>query len=182
MALLRSQVEKSTLGKFSSFQSYADMTKQIVERITMSNRLMKLLYYTERQALQMGQLSQQQRLEVIKNQITLIPKIDVSKVIKPMICISPSYFKAFSEDNRYFTIEIVIVSPYSSWALDGYQNRVLAIAGEIDAIINNSYRNYGPATFIDCKVQPLSNEVGSAILTYAFESYVDDIVLHEENV
>lgn len=141
MPLLRSQSEKSMLGRYSSFASVESTLSKVVERLMKNDRLKRLLYYTDRHALGLPKLNQEQSYSLLNNQIRIVPKLTIDHDAKPYIIISLDNFVPFENQTtfRSFQLTFDVIVPFEFWQLDNFKLRPYAIAGEIDAMINNDF-------------------------------------------
>lgn len=141
MPLLRSQGEKNMLGRYSSFASVESTLSKVVERLMKNDRLKRLLYYTDRHALGLPKLNQEQSYSLLNNQIRIVPKLTIDHDAKPYIIISLDNFVPFENQTtfRSFQLTFDVIVPFEFWQLDNFKLRPYAIAGEIDAMINNDF-------------------------------------------
>lgn len=85
MGLLRSQGEKALIGRYSSFQSVEKTLGSVVELLLKNERLKRLLYYTDRHALRLPKLTQEQTLSLLGDQIKIVPDLNIDPDAKPYI-------------------------------------------------------------------------------------------------
>lgn len=181
MPLLRSQGEKSMLGRYSSFASVEQTLSKVVERLMKNDRLKRLLYYTDRHALELPKLTQEQSYSLLNNQFRIVPKLTIDHDAKPYVIISLDNFVPFEDQTtfRSFQLSFDILVPFEFWQLDNFKLRPYAIAGEIDGLINNDFV-FGSqvADFIGAKQLILNEAWGGLSLYYNVETYIDDKKLH----
>lgn len=181
MPLLRSQSEKSMLGRYSSFASVESTLSKVVERLMKNDRLKRLLYYTDRHALGLPKLDQEQTYSLLNNQIRIVPKLTIDHDAKPYVIISLDNFVPFENQTtfRSFQLTFDVIVPFEFWQLDNFKLRPYAIAGEIDAMINNDFI-FGSqvADFMGAKQLILNEALGGLSLYYNVETYIDDKQLH----
>lgn len=181
MPLLRSQSEKSMLGRYSSFASVESTLSKVVERLMKNDRLKRLLYYTDRHALGLPKLNQEQTYSLLNNQIRIVPKLTIDHDAKPYVIISLDNFVPFENQTtfRSFQLTFDVIVPFEFWQLDNFKLRPYAIAGEIDAMINNDFI-FGSqvADFMGAKQLILNEALGGLSLYYNVETYIDDKQLH----
>lgn len=181
MPLLRSQSEKSMLGRYSSFASVESTLSKVVERLMKNDRLKRLLYYTDRHALGLPKLNQEQSYSLLNNQIRIVPKLTIDHDAKPYVIISLDNFVPFENQTtfRSFQLTFDVIVPFEFWQLDNFKLRPYAIAGEIDAMINNDFI-FGSqvADFMGAKQLILNEALGGLSLYYNVETYIDDKQLH----
>ena len=133
------KIEKYIYPK-SSFLSVEKDLSIIVDRIMKNKRLQRLLYYTTPDALDRPNLNQEQLIELLDNNIEIVPRVYVEFEMKTKIFIffkdfSPNYSNPEFRDNL---IEIDILCPYELWRLKDFQLRPYRIAAELDTMLNDS--------------------------------------------
>lgn len=180
MALLRDQGNKDFIGRYSSFQSVDRTLGVVVERLLKSERLKRLLYYTDKHALKLPKLTQEQTLSLLNDQIKIVPKLNVDFDAKPYVLIMLDDF--LPNDNqttfRSFRLQFTIICRFEDWLLDDFKLRPYAIAGEIDGLINTSFSTgFGIADFLGAK-QLILEDMGGLSLYYNVETFTDDTKLN----
>lgn len=156
---------------------------EVVNMCMRNERLKRLLYYTDKHALQMPKLTQDQAFTLLNNQIKIVPKVTVDPDTKPYIIISLDKFKPYPQQTtfRSVTLSIDILAAYDHWLLDDFKLRPYAIAGELDAMLNNSpVSGIGVADFLGAQQLVLNSHLGGVSLFYNIESFTDDIKQHKE--
>ena len=122
----------------SSFLSTDKDLSLIIKKIMENQRLLKMLYYTQKDCLNGKDLTQQQIISMLDKQIKIVPKIEISEDCPNYIIISMDNFVP-NENNDEFrdcTISIDILCHPDHWNMGNFQLRPYKIAGEIDAILN----------------------------------------------
>lgn len=80
---------------------------------------------------------------------------------------------------RSVQMSIDILCPFEHWQLDDFKLRPYSIAGEIDAMVNNSFiSGIGVADFIGAQQLIINDNLGGISLYYNVETYGDDTKLH----
>lgn len=185
MGLLRDQTEKNMIGRYSSFATVESTLADVVDLMMRNERLKRLLYYTDRKALHLPKLTQEQAMTLPGNQIKIIPKLDIDCDAKPYIIITLDNFTPNEGQTtfRSFTLGIDILCQYEFWPLDDFKLRPYAIAGEIDAMVNKSFFNKqnGVADFMGAKALIIGENLGGVSLYYNVETLGDDKKLHPNN-
>lgn len=107
----------------------------------MNDRLKRLLYYTDRHALSLPKLNQEQSHSLLNNNLRIVPKLTIEDEARSIVIISMDDFVPMENQTtfRTFKLEFNIIVPYEFWLLDNFALRPYAIAGEIDGMINNDY-------------------------------------------
>lgn len=183
MALLRDQSEKAMLTRYSSFMTVENTLSEVVQMLLKNDRLKRLLYYTDRKALELPKLTPAQSLSLVGNQIRIVPKLNVEYQASPYVILTMDNF--VPTDNmtafRSCTLGVDIIVPYDYWSLENFKLRPYAIAGEIDAMLNKSNQTHlGIADFSGAKMLLINSEVGGLTLYYTIESFTSDVKLNPE--
>jgi len=142
------------LPTVSSFVSVEKTLAEIVKRLISNEKLKRLLYYTDKHALGLPKLTQEQTMKLIGEQIRIVPKITAEKDEKPYIIVQLEQFTPLADTTtfREIKLSIDIFCLYDHWILDNFKLRPYAIAGEIDGMLNNSSVNGNQvADFIGAK-------------------------------
>lgn len=153
----------------SSFLSIEKDFDLIIKKILQSERLKKLLYYNTADALKRPSLTQNQTLELIKNNIKIVPKYYIDNNIQNYIVITFDDFSPNGENPEFRDNLIMfdIVCHVEQWALQDYQLRPYKIAGEIDFLLNNKrLTGIGKTEFIGCHQVTVNADYISLCLAY----------------
>ena len=124
----------------SSFLSVEKDLALICNKILENQRLCKLLYYTDRDCLNKPDLTTEQRMSMINNQIRIIPKINIDEKCPNYIVIVMDDFipNSANPEFRDCSINIDILCNYDHWMLGDFKLRPHKIAGEIDSMLNKT--------------------------------------------
>ena len=124
----------------SSFLSMEKDTNLIINKMFKNERLKRLLYYTSKDALNRPNLNEDQSLELIQNNIKIVPKLYVDGSVLNYIIIN--FDKFIPSENPEFrdnTIEFDIICHFDQWQLQDFALRPYKIAAEIDSMFNNTH-------------------------------------------
>lgn len=179
--MLRDKGNPELLGRYSSFHSVEQTLGQVVEILIHSERLKRLLYYTDKQALNLPKLRTDQTIEVMRNQIKIVPKLDLDPNGKPYVVISLDNFTPDGSTTYYrdFQLQFDIICPYEFWPIGDFKLRPYAIAGEIDALVNKSnIQKAGISDFVGAKFLPINNDIGGVSLYYFVSAVGTDARIH----
>lgn len=176
MALLHSQAEKDVLAARSSFMSVEKILEQIVQRMLVNERLKRLLYYTDKHALKLPKLTQEQSHSLINTSILIVPQLKIDPDAKPYVIISLSDFTPMPGQTTFknITLTFDIFCNFDHWVLENFKLRPHAIAGEIDGMINSSFINTGVAKLNGARQLFLNEWLGGISVDYNVETYLDD--------
>lgn len=183
MALLRSQGDKALLGRYSSFNTVEKTLGNVVELLLKNERLKRLLYYSDRKALRLPKLTQEQTYSLLNTSIKIVPQVGIDDDVKSYVILTLDNF--VPEENqttfRRFQLQVDILCNYEYWNLEDFKLRPYAIAGEVDALINNSFiTGVGVADFVGAK-SLVTEDMGGLTLCYIVEAFTDDVKLHPDN-
>lgn len=122
----------------SSFLSLEKDAGIIVRDMLANDRLKKLLFYEDRNCLNLPSLTQEQTLSLIDNQIRLYPKVEIDNNMCSYIIINFNNFLTNHSNPEYRDNLIIfsIACHYNAWNLGDYQLRPYKIAGELDSMFN----------------------------------------------
>lgn len=152
----------------SSFLSMEKDTGIIVNNILNNNRLKKLLYYTTNDALERDNLTEEQSLELLQNNIKLVPKFYVDgSVLNYILVRFDNFLESENPEFRDNTIAFDIVCHYDQWHLKDFALRPYKIAGEIDSMFNNKkLTGIGYLEFLGATQIVLTDEFAGLCLLY----------------
>lgn len=154
----------------SSFLSVEKDLSIIIDRIIKNKRLQRLLYYTTSDALDKPNLTQEQTMELLDNNIRIIPKDMVYEDLKTVIYINMDNFftNQSNPEFRNNLIKIHIVCPIEIWKLKDFQLRPYRIAAEIDTMLNKQrLTGIGKIEFYDGQMIPINDDLYTFCLLYS---------------
>ena len=152
----------------SSFLSMEKDMNLIINKMFKNERLKRLLYYTDKNALNRPNLTEDQSLELINNNIKIVPKMYVDGSVLNYIIIN---FKNFTpSENPEFRdniIEFDIICHFDQWQLQDFALRPYKIAAEIDSMFNNTHlTGIGTLQFVGATQTVLTDEFAGVCLLY----------------
>ena len=162
----------------SSFMSVEKDLSIITDKMLQNQRLMKLLYYTDRYVLspqkiykdQHPNLTDQQKIELLGKNIKIVPKLYVDGSVLAYIIISFDNFTT-NASNPQFRDNIVtfdIICHFDQWQLEDFQLRPYRIAAELDSMLNNErLTGIGLFQFLGCNQIILNDEFAGLTLMYS---------------
>lgn len=161
------RIDSAKLPK-SSFLSMEKDMNLIINKMFKNERLKRLLYYTDRNALNRPNLTEDQSLELINNNIKIVPKMYVDGSVLNYIIIN---FKNFTPSGnpefRDNIIEFDIICHFDQWQLQDFALRPYKIAAEIDSMFNNTHlTGIGELQFIGATQTVLTDEFAGVCLLY----------------
>ena len=152
----------------SSFMSVDKDLALITEWMLKNKNLCKILYYTDRDALDRPALTEEQRVELFGKNIKIIPKLYVDGSVLAYVVISMDNFVPSGNlEFRDNTISFDIVCHYDQWQLKDFQLRPYRIAAEIDSMFNNQHlTGIGELHFLGANQIILNDEFAGLTLMY----------------
>ncbi len=152
----------------SSFMSVDKDLALITEWMMKNKNLCKILYYTDRDALDRPALTEEQRANMIGKQIKIIPKIYVDGSVLAYVIISMDNFTPSA--NPQFRDNIItfdIICHFDQWQLKDFQLRPYRIAAEIDSMFDNEHlTGIGELHFLGASQIILNDEFAGLTLMY----------------
>ena len=155
----------------SSFLSIEKDLVILTNEFFKNDRLQKLLYYDTPDALSRNNLNDDQKVELFKKNIKIVPKLYIDKEALSYIIISFDNFTT-NPENPEFRDNIIsfdIICHFDQWQLkDSFQLRPYRIAAEIDTILNNKrLTGIGKTEFLGANQLILNDEYAGVSLMYA---------------
>lgn len=154
----------------SSFLGMPKDTALIMDKILKNQRLLKLLYYSDRDWESKPDLGSEELKSLITNkQISNVPKLVVDKVKRSYLRIGFDDFIT-NQGNPYYrdcVLEIKIACHFDDWDLDNYELRPFRIAGELDSMLNGErLTGIGILNFLSAGQDIYDDEYGGVTLRY----------------
>ena len=141
----------------------------IIDNILKNQRLKRLLYYTTKDALKRPNLTEDESLELIGNNIKLVPKMYVDAPMRNYIFLNfDGFHPSANPQFRDSIIEFDIVCHFDQWHLQDFSLRPYKIAAEIDAMFNNTHlTGIGTLQFLGANRININDEFGGLCLMYS---------------
>ncbi len=161
----------------SSFLSMEKDYAEIVNKMLSNQRLLKLLYYRQKDCLQGADLTQEQIYSMINNQIKIVPMLQVTTECPIYVLIIMDNFKpnATNPEFRDCNIAFCILCHPDHWNLGNFQLRPQKIAGEIDAMFNNQkLSGIGTLQFYDGDTILMDDDLMGMMLVYKAIHGIED--------
>ena len=152
----------------SSFLSINKDMRLLVDKFLSNDRLCKLLYYTDRNALDKDKLTNEEKLSMFNNQIRIVPKLYVDKPVLNYIIISfDNFIESENPEFRDNIIEFDIICHFDQWQLKDFDLRPYRIAAEIDTMLDKQkLTGIGLLEFYGAKEILLTDEFAGLCLMY----------------
>jgi hypothetical protein len=161
------KIDSARLPK-SSFLSMEKDMNLIVNQMFKNERLKRLLHYTSRDALNRPNITEDESLNLIKNNIKIVPKMYIDGSVLNYILINFNNFTpSGNPEFRDNVIEFDIICHFDQWQLEDFALRPYKIAAEIDSMFNNSrLTGIGKLQFLGATQIILNDEFAGVCLLY----------------
>ncbi len=124
----------------SSFLSVEKDLNIIVNEILKSDRIQRLLYYTTPDAINRGNLTDEQKAGLFPKNIKYVPKLYIDGSVLNYIIISfDNFIESSNPEFRDNIIEFDIICHFDQWQMDDFMLRPYRIAAEIDTMFNEKH-------------------------------------------
>ena len=154
----------------SSFLSTDKDLSLIIKKIMDNQRLLKLLYYTQKDCLKAPDLTYEQKISCLDSRIRIIPDLKITQECPIFIIITFDNYVP-NEKNPEFrdcTIIIDILCHPDHWNLGNFQLRPNKIAGEIDSMLDGQkLTGIGEINFIAGRRLTMNNQLLGLTLMYS---------------
>ena len=152
----------------SSFLSINKDMRLLVDKFLSNDRLCKLLYYTDSNALDKNKLSNEQKIGMFNKQIRIVPKLYVDNPVLNYIIISfDNFVESSNPEFRDNIIEFDIICHFDQWQLKDFDLRPYRIAAEIDSMLDKQrLTGIGLLEFYGAKEILLTDEFAGICLMY----------------
>ena len=152
----------------SSFLSINKDMKLLVDKIMANERLCKLLYYTDADALDKPKLTDEQKIGLFNKQIKNVPKLYIDNSVLAYIIINfDNFVESSNPEFRDNMIEFDIICHFDQWQLRDFNLRPYRIAAELDSMLNNQrLTGIGLLEFVGANQIILNDEFAGICLMY----------------
>lgn len=149
--------------------------QKIIKRLQTNQKLMKLLYYTDKDPYSGADLTSQQIKEFIYNKlIRVVPRVSNTENAQSIIALRIVQGKTNSENNQFkdFIIGIEVFVPMTQWIIKDSNLRPFAIMGEIHNSLNGKIIDgLGKIKGGDFQINFLTDEMSCYEMVYYITSY-----------
>lgn len=152
----------------SSFLSINKDMRLLVDKFLTNDRLCKLLYYTDKNALHKEKLTDEQKISMFGQQIRIVPKLYVDQPVLNYIIISfDNFIESSNPQFRDNIIEFDIICHFDQWQMEDFDLRPYRIAAEIDSMLDKKkLTGIGLLEFYGAKEILLTDEFAGLCLMY----------------
>ena len=138
--------------------------QKIVKRLMANNKLINLIYYTDKDALNQPFLEEEQKQrEIFEQLIKVVPKVDQRNDERTVITISVIDGNKLSSNTEFRDVQILITVfvPLSAWLIKDTNLRPFAILGQIEDSLNGKTVNgLGKLRGGDFNLKAVTKEMG----------------------
>ena len=152
----------------SSFLSINKDMRLLVDKFLSNDRLCRLLYYTDRNALDKPKLTDDEKLTLFNKQIRIVPKLYVDNPVLNYIIISfDNFIESGNPQFRDNIIEFDIICHFDQWQLKDFDLRPYRIAAELDSMLDKKkLTGIGKIEFLGANQIILTDEFAGLCLMY----------------
>lgn len=149
--------------------------QKIVSRLMANDRLINLLYYTDKDPLSQEPLTSKQKDDYIfEKLIKIVPKIGSKENAKSLLAIRVERADTISSNTEFVAIKIAVevFVPLTQWLIKDSNLRPFAIMGEIQKSLNNKTINgLGKIKGGDFELNFLTEEMSCYEQTFIITEY-----------
>ncbi len=152
----------------SSFLSINKDMRLLIDKFLANDRLCKLLFYTDSNALNKTNLTDEQKIGMFNKNIKIVPKLYVDgSVLNYMIISFDNFVESGNPEFRDNIIEFDIICHFDQWQLKDFDLRPYRIAAEIDSMLNGQkLTGIGRIEFLGANQILLTDEFAGVCLMY----------------
>lgn len=161
----------------SKFFSVQKDLALIINKLLQNDELCKMLYYTQSDCLKADYLTMQQKLNMVNNQIKIIPKLDIEEKCPIYIVVQMTGFTP-NLNNPQFRDSVITISILvhpDHWNMGDFELRPYKIAGELDASLDNQkLTGIGELHFAAANNLVLNDSLMGLVVSYVAIHGTDD--------
>ena len=152
----------------SSFLSINKDMKLLVDKFLSNDRLCKLLHYTDKNALEHKNLTDEEKIAMFNKEIKIVPKLYIDKSVLSYIIISfDNFIESGNPEFRDNIIEFDIICHFDQWPMKDFDLRPYRIAAEIDSMLDKQkLTGIGLIEFLGANQIILNDEFAGICLMY----------------
>lgn len=149
--------------------------QKIVTRLLANQKLLKLLYYTDKDPLAKADLTDQQiQTEIWEKLVKVVPRVGPKETAKSLISlrIVRGIANSFNGEFQNILIQIEVFVPMTQWMIKDSNLRPFAIMGEIQSCLNGKVINgLGRLEGGDFSLNFLTDEISCYELSFELVQY-----------
>lgn len=149
--------------------------QKIVNRLYQNQKLLKLLYYTDKDPYAGEDLTDEQiKEQIFEKLIKIIPRVGPKETAQSLVAIRFTRGDTNPQNGEFrdFLINIEVFVPLTQWIIKDSNLRPFAIMGEIHRSLNNkTIDGLGKMVGGDFQINFLTDEIGCYEMVYNITSY-----------
>ena len=149
--------------------------QKIVTRLMSNQKLLKLLYYTDKDPYNEPDLTQSQiQNDIFEKLIKVVPRVGPKETAQSIVVIRMVRGRANPGNDEFkdFMINIEVFVPMTQWIIKDSNLRPFAIMGEIHKQLNDkTIDGLGKMTGGEFQINFLTDEIGCYEMSYYITSY-----------
>ena len=149
--------------------------QKIVVRLQSNQRLLKLLYYTDKDPLSHDDLTSEQiQDEVFEKLVKIVPRVGPKETAHSIIAIRIARARGLASNSEFknVNISVEVFVPMTQWIIKDTNLRPFAIMGEVQKSLNGKkIEGLGKLTGGDFSLNFLTEEISAYEQTFVLTSY-----------
>ena len=149
--------------------------QKIMTRLLNNQNLLKLLYYTDKDPLNNGDLTEEQiSSEVFEKLVKIVPRVGPKETAKSIISIRVVDGIQNIENNEFrnFILNIEVFTPLTQWIIKNESLRPFCIMGEIqNSLLNKTINGLGKIVGGDFSLNFLTEEISCYEMEFSIIDY-----------
>lgn len=168
---------KNYFEELTSFLAVEKDLQLITEKLMTNQKLMKLLFYTQKDCLKGKDLTIQEIYSMINHQLKIVPYIPIDESCPIVVIITMGAFKPNKKNPQFrdSTIRFDILCHPDHWSLGDFALRPYKIAGEIDSMLSNKkLTGIGETQFMGGDRITMNQQLMGLTLLYSVTHSIED--------
>lgn len=161
----------------SSFLATEKDYSIIIKKMLENDELCKLLYYRQKDCLKAKNLTMEQKLSMIDNQIKLVPYLQITPECPIYVFVLMDNFRPNAKNPEFKDCNLVfcVLCHPDHWNLGNFKLRPQKIVGEIDEMLNGQkLTGIGTVTWLNAGNLLISNELMGMMSLYKVVRGIED--------
>lgn len=163
------------MGAVRNYAEIGNNVQNIVKKLFANQKLLKLLYYTDKDPLNNADLTSLQiRNEVYQNLILITPRISGMETAQSILALRVinGYENASNDEIKDIKIGIEVFVPLTQWIIKDTNLRPFAIMGEIQRSLDRQeIKGFGTLKSIGFNLNFLTEEISDYLMTFSLQTY-----------
>lgn len=159
------------MSNIRKFKAVGENIMRIAEKLVENQNICKLLFYTNKDPLTSPDLTEEQRMDLLHENILIVPKVPESDNIKGSYILALyDSFDIDSENSEFKDVELlfIVVCPPKEWVVNEPSLRPFLIMSEIDEMFNGQkLANIGKIKFVRANRFVLTPQLTGYAMAYS---------------